>query len=154
MGYSLCIDSFTPDNSVPFHPEQWTDAGLALDEFTQVLRHGGFGDTEIKKYRLKVLETLGKKLADCWKNKKPIRLLDADADLESIELIYELIQLYSDEAISREELELETFTLVNEYQPAKGDLNFYHEPSPKQINADLKKRSERREDVWSLVKAM
>ena len=70
---------------------------------------------------------MGQKLADCWKHNKPIRLLDADADAESIELIYELIQLYSDEPITREELEAETLTVVNEYRPKKGDLNFYIE---------------------------
>ncbi len=137
IGYSLCFDSFSPYNSVPFLPAHWADAGLALDEFTQVLRHGAFGQTEIKNYRKVILATLGQKLADCWKHNKPIRLLDADADAESIELVYELIQLYSDEPITREELEAETLTVVNEYRPKKGDLNFYDEPSPKQILADL-----------------
>lgn len=137
LGYSLCFDSLTPDNSVPFHPEQWTDAGLAIDEFTQGLHHLAFGQTELKKYRKLVVATLGQKLADCWSNDKPIRLLDADADSESIELIYELIQLYSERAINREELEANTFTLINEYQPKKGDLYLYNEPSPKQIRADL-----------------
>ena len=137
LGYSLCIDSFSPDNSVPFHPEQWQDAGLSIDEFTQVLQHLAFGETELKNYRRLVLATLGQKLADCWANDKPIRLLDADADFESVELIYELIQLYSDREISRAELEENTLTLINEYRPEKGDLHFYDEKSPKQILVDL-----------------
>ncbi|MDJ0536606.1 MAG: DUF3854 domain-containing protein [Xenococcaceae cyanobacterium MO_207.B15] len=150
LGYSLCFDSFSPYNSVPFLPAHWTDAGLALDEFTQVLRHGAFGQTEIKNYRKVILATLGQKLADCWKNNKPIRLLDADADAESIELIYELIQLYSDEPITREELESETLTVVNEYRPQKGDLHFYDEPSPKQILADLTMLMKNKENILIL----
>lgn len=114
LGYSLCIDSFSPQNSVPFHPEQWRDAGLVMDEFTQVLHHLAFGKTEIKKYRKLVLATLGQKLADCWANNKPIRLADADANYESIELIYEAIQLYSEQTISRSELEANTLTLINQ----------------------------------------
>ena len=150
FGYSLCIDSFSPQNSVPFHPEQWTDAGLSIDEFTQVLHHLAFGSTEIKKYRKLVSATLGQKLADCWANNKPIRLLDADADVESIELIYELIQLHSDQEISRKELEENTLTLVNQYQPKKGDLHQYHEPSPKQIRAELVHRMKENQNLLIL----
>ncbi len=150
IGYSLCFDSFSPYNSVPFLPAHWTDAGLALDEFTQVLRHGAFGQTEIKNYRKVILATLGQKLADCWKHNKPIRLLDADADAESIELIYELIQLYLDEPITREELESQTLTVVNEYRPQKGDLHFYDEPSPKQILADLTTIMKNKENILIL----
>lgn len=136
-GYSLCVDSLSPKNSIPFHPEKWRNAGLAIDEFTQVLEHLAFGTTEVKRYRGAIVATLGQKLADCWEQNKPIRLLDADANPESIELIYDLIQLYCDREISREELEANTLTIVNEYEPAKGDLHFYHEPSPKKIRADL-----------------
>ncbi|MDJ0593075.1 MAG: DUF3854 domain-containing protein [Pleurocapsa sp. MO_226.B13] len=149
-GYSLCIDSFSPENSIPFHAEQWSDAGLAIDEFTQVLHHLTFGTTEIKKNRKLVLRELGQKLADCWSQNKPIRLLDADANTESIELIYELIQLYSDREISREELEASTLTLVNQYQPKKGDLHLYDEPSPKQIRADLITRMKRQDNLFIL----
>ena len=124
-----------------------------MDEFTQGLRHSVFGTTEIQKYRSKVIAALGQKLADCWKNKKPIRLVDADADAESMEFIYELIQLYSDEEVTREELEAETFVLVNEYEPEKGDLHFYHEPSPKQINLELKKRMVNKENLLVLTSA-
>ena len=150
LGYSLCLDSFTPDNSVPFHPEQWRDAGLLMDEFTQSLHHLSSGNTELRHYRKLVLATLGQKLADCWENNRPIRLLDADANLESIEFIYELIQLYSDEEITRCELEAQTFTLINEYEPPKGDLHFYLEPSPKQIRADLIGRMKKRENLLLL----
>lgn len=150
LGYSLCLDSFTPDNSVPFHTDQWKDAGLLMDEFTQVLHHQAFGNTELKKYRKLVLATLGQKLADCWSNNRPIRLLDADADARSINFIYDLIQLYSDEPITREELEEQTFTLINEFEPAKGDLYFYEEPSPKQIRADLIERMEKGENILVL----
>ncbi len=153
LGYSTCFDSLTPHNSVPFHPQQWTDAAIILDEFTQGLRHCVFGTTEIQKYRAKIIASLGQKLADCWKNKKPIRLVDADADAESIEFIYDLIQLYSDEPVAREELEAETFVLVNKYEPPKGDLHFYHDPSPKQINLELKKRMEQRENLLVLTSA-
>ncbi|MDJ0535880.1 MAG: hypothetical protein QNJ70_25895 [Xenococcaceae cyanobacterium MO_207.B15] len=93
---------------------------------------------------------MGQKLADCWKHNKPIRLLDADADAESIELIYELIQLYSDEPITREELESQTLTVVNEYRPQKGYLNFYNEPSPKQILADLTSKMKAKENILIL----
>ena len=137
LGYSLCLDSLSPDNSVPFHPQHWTDAGVAMDEFTQVLHHLAFGKTELKHYRKLVCATLGQKLADCWSNNKPIRLLDADGDYESIESIYELIQLYCDHPVTREELENSTLTVINDYQPALGDLYFYHEPSPKLLRADL-----------------
>ncbi len=147
LGYSLCLDSFTPDNSVPFHPDQWRDAGLLIDEFTQVLHYLSCGTTELKHFHKLVLATLGSKLADCWRNNKSIRLLDADANLESIELIYELIQLYSEGEITREELEANTFTLINEYEPAKGDLHFYVEPSPKQIRIDLIERMKRGENL-------
>ncbi len=153
LGYSTCFDSLTPHNSVPFHPQQWTDAAIILDEFTQGLRHCVFGTTEIQKYRAKIIASLGQKLADCWKNKKPIRLVDADADAESIEFIYDLIQLYSDESVTREELEAETFVLVNKYEPPKGDLHFYHDPSPKQINLEFKKRMEKRENLLVLTSA-
>ena len=144
LGYSLCIDSFNPDNSVPFYPEQWRDAGLSIDEFTQVLQHLAFGTTELRKYRRLVSATLGQKLADCWANNKPIRLLDADADAKSVELIYEFIQLYSDQKISREELEANTLTLINEYRPHKGKLHFYHEKSPKRILAELTAKMKRK----------
>ncbi|MDJ0573131.1 MAG: DUF3854 domain-containing protein, partial [Pleurocapsa sp. MO_192.B19] len=150
LGYSLCIDSFSPLNSIPFHAQQWSDAGLAIDEFTQVLHHLAFGTTEIKKYRKLILRELGQKLADCWTNNKPIRLLDADANLESIELIYDLIQLYSDREISREELEASTLTLVNQYQPSKGNLHLYNEPSPKQIRGDLNNRMESHQNLFIL----
>ena len=150
LGYSLCIDSFSPHNSVPFHPEQWTDAGLAMDEFTQVCQHLARGTTEIKNYRPLITATLGQKLADCWTYNKPIYLLDADANIETIELIYELIQLYCDEPISREELEANTLTLINEYEPSKGDLHFYHEKSPKQIKADLIERMKNGENLLIL----
>ena len=126
--------------STPTHPDQWTDAGLTLDEFTQVLRHAALGQTEIKNYRKVVIANLGEKLADCWKYNKPIRLLDADADRETIELIYNLIQLYSDEPVTREELEAKTLTIINKYQPKKGDCYYYNEPSPKQILCDLTKK--------------
>lgn len=150
LGYSVCLDSFSPLNSVPFHAEHWSDAGIAIDEFTQVLHHLAFGTTEIKKYRKLVLRELGQKLADCWSENKPIRLLDADANAESIELIYELIQLYSEREISRAELEKDTLTLVNQYQPSKGDLHFYNEPSPKQIRADLITRMKRQDSIFIL----
>ena len=150
LGYSLCLDSFSPDNSVPFYPEQWRDAGLMIDEFTQVLHYLSCGTTQLKHFRKLVLDTLGEKLADCWRNNKPIRLLDADANLESLELIYELIQLYSEDEITREELEANTFTLINEYEPPKGDLHFYLEPSPKQIRADLIERMKRGENLLLL----
>lgn len=136
-GYSLCIDSFSPKNSIPASPEQWTGAGVAIDEFTQVLHHLAFGSTEVGRFRKLILATLGQKLADCWENDKPIRLLDADADTGTVELIYELIQTYAVEPPTREELETETLAVVNEYEPEKGKLYFYHEPSPRQIRADL-----------------
>ena len=150
LGYSLCIDSFSPNNSVPFNSEQWRDAGIAIDEFTQVLRHLAFGTTELKKYRKLVMSTLGHKLADCWDYGKPIRILDADADVDSIELIYELIQLYSDQEISREELENQTLSVVNSFEPRKGELHFYQEPSPKQILLDLNRRMQRKENLLIL----
>lgn len=153
LGYSLCLDSFTPDNSVPFHPEHWSDAGLIMDEFTQSLHHLAFGSTELKKYRKLVLATLGQKLADCWANNKPIRLLDADANVESIELIYELIQLYSDREITRDKLEDNTFTLVNEYKSELGKLYFYDEPSPKQIRADLVTRMKQQKNLFIVTSA-
>lgn len=136
-GYSLCIDSFSPKNSVPFLPERWTNAGVAIDEFTQVLTHLTFGNTEVQKSRKLILATLGQKLADCWENNKPIRLLDADADAATVELVYELIQTYVAEPVTKEELEAETVAVVNKYEPAKGNLYFYHEPSPRQIKANL-----------------
>ena len=136
-GYSLCIDSFSPKNSIPFLPEQWTGAGLAIDEFTQVLHHLAFGSTEVGRFRKLILATLGQKLADCWEHDRPIRLLDADADAETVELVYELIQTYAIEPPTREELEAETLAVVNNYEPEKGKLYFYHEPSPRQIKADL-----------------
>lgn len=150
LGYSLCIDSFSPDNSVPMRAKDWSDAGISLDEFTQVMNHAAFGTTEIKKFRKKVFNELGQKLADCWKNGKPIRLLDADANGSSVELIYDLIRLYSDEEVSREELESETLTIVNNYRPAKGDLHFFCEPKPKAITAELIKRMKRRENLLIL----
>lgn len=150
LGYSLCIDSFSPLNSIPFHAQQWSDAGLTIDEFTQVLHHLTFGTTEIKKYRKLVLREFGQKLADCWLQNKPIRLLDADVNTESIELIYELIQLYSDREILREELEANTLTLVNQYQPKKGDLHLYNEPSPKQIRAELITKMKRQDNLLIL----
>ena len=150
LGYSMCLDSCTPDNSVPFHPDQWRDAGLIIDEFTQVLHQLSFGTTELRHFRKLVLTTLAEKLADCWQHNKQIRLLDADANLESIELIYELIQLHSECEISREELEANTFTLINEYEPPKGDLHFYLEPSPKQIRADLIERMKKGDNLFLL----
>lgn len=150
LGYSLCIDSFSPENSVPFNPEQWIDAGLTIDEFTQVLEHLTFGTTEVKKYRQLITETLGQKLADCWKNYKPIRLLDADANTETVELIYDLIGISCDWEVDTEELEQNTLTIVNEYEPPKGELHFYHEKSPKQIKSDLIERMKRRENLLIL----
>ena len=150
LGYSLCLDSCTPDNSVPFHPDQWRDAGLIIDEFTQVLHQLSFGTTELRHFRKLVLATLGEKLADCWQHNKQIRLLDADANLESIELIYELIQLHSEGEITREELEANTFTLINEFEPPKGDLYFYLEPSPKQIRTDLIERMKKGDNLFLL----
>ena len=150
VGYSLCLDSFSPNNSIPFHAEQWSDAGITIDEFTQVFQHLAFGNTEIRKYRKLVLENLGKKLADCWNNDKPIRIADADANSRSINLIYRLIQLYSDKPIEREDLENNTLTLINQYQPKKGNLYLYREPSPKQIRADLIERFSRKENLLIL----
>lgn len=150
LGYSLCLDSFSPDNSVPFHPEQWSEAGLLIDEFTQNFEHLAFGQTELRHYRKLVLETLGQKLADCWHNNRQIRLLDADANTQSIELMYDLIQCYSDVPISRAQLEEQTFTLINEYKQPLGDLHFYYEPSPKQIRADLLERMKRGEKLLLL----
>ena len=148
LGYSLCWDSFSPGNKVPFLPEQWEDSGIVLDEFTQGLEHLAFGNTEISKSRPLIAATLGKKLADCWANNKPIRLADADADLESIELIYELIQTYSEEEVIREELEAETITLVNNYQVEKGEVIVYNEPSPRQIRAELILNLENKENLF------
>ena len=136
-GYSLCVDSLSPHNKVPFYPQQWLEAGVTLDEFTQVLGHLTFGTTEVGKHRKLTAETLGQKLADCWEQDRPIRLLDADADSESVEFVYDLIRTYSEVHVTNEELEAQTLTLVNEFEPSKGELHFYHEPSPKQIKADL-----------------
>ena len=61
-----------------------------------------------------------------------------------------MIQLYSDEPITREELEEQTFTLINEFEPAKGNLYFYEEPSPKQIRIDLIERMKRGENLLLL----
>ena len=150
FGYSLCIDSFHPYNTVPFHPEQWQDAGLVMDEFTQLLQHLAFGTTEIRKYRKKVLATLGQKLADCWANNRQIRLLDADANAESIEFIYELIQLYSDEPIDREELENGTFTLINDYKQPLGNLYVDSGKTPMGLRLILKERMKRQENLLIL----
>lgn len=150
VGYSLCIDSLSPKNSIPFHAEDWTDAAICLDEFTQTSQHLAFGNTEIRKSRKLISQQLGQKVADCVKHNKPIYLLDADTNPESIEFIYDLIQLYSDEEISREQLESQTLTVVNEYQPPKGDLHFFREPSPKAIRAELTTRMKRGENLLLL----
>lgn len=150
IGYSLCIDSLSPENSVPFQAKDWTDAGISCDESTQVMQHLAFGTTAIKKNRIRVSDQLAQKFADCWDNGKPIRVLDADINPETIELIFDFIQLYSKHEVSREDLESQTLTVLNEYQPSKGDLHFFYEPSPKAIRAELSARMERGENLLLL----
>lgn len=151
IGYSLCIDSFHPKNSVPFNYPQWRDTSLVIDEFTQVLQHLAFGNTELREYRELIKTTLGHKLADCWQNNKQIRLLDADASPEAIELVYELIQLYCWQSPSKEELESGTAVLINEYKQPLGKLFVDNSDSPLNLRLRLKKKLANQENLLILT---
>lgn len=150
LGYALCLDSFHEKNRVPFRVENWRNTVFAFDEYTQGFDHLAFGNTDIKNNRALVASNIAKQCINCLRDQKPMYLADADANVESLKLVYELIELYSGGQFTREYLESETFCLVNEYQPQKGTLYLYDERTPKVIRTVVKKSIEDDENLMLL----
>lgn len=125
FGYAMCFDSMRNGGRVPFQPENWRNTSLMVDEFTQGTRHMIFANTEIRKYRLSVIEDYARMIIGCLRDNIPCYFSDADIEAADIEYIYDLVETYSGGQYTRAYLESTTFVLHNEYVPPKGELRMY-----------------------------
>jgi hypothetical protein len=112
FGYALCVDSLHPKANPPFHPDDWENCWLILDEIDQVIWHLLNSDT-CKYNRTAIFNSLAELLNVADK----IFLTSADLNKACIDFIQGLLINPT-----------EPFVVVNDYQHPSRACTSYDKP--------------------------
>ncbi len=127
-GYGLCLDSLHPNSLAKFHPSDWTNSLIIIDEVEQVLWHGLNSNT-CKKNRVAILSSLKKILGQNVEFSGQV--IVCDADLSDVSLDY-LIALMG--------IKIKPFIVTNNWKPEDEQawqVYNYSETTPKEWLKDL-----------------
>lgn len=130
QGYGLCIDSLHPQSQASFHPQEWSNSLIIIDEVEQVLWHG-LNSSTCSHQRVSILKSLKTLMQTVLGGEGQVIL--ADADLSDISLEY-LIALGG--------VDLEPYVILNHWKPGINDswnVYNYTETTPNQWVKDLEK---------------
>ena len=122
LGYGLCLDSLHRNSQANFHPEDWQDALVIIDEVEQVIWHGLNSET-CTHNRVAILKSLKRLIEQVLEGKG--KVLIADADLSDVSVDY-LITLSG--------IPLQPFIIQNHWQaePEETWVTYnYPETNPK-----------------------
>lgn len=87
FGYALCADSMHDRSQVRFDADHYSNAIVIIDECEQVLWHELNADTEVAKYRVRILENYRRLLTNVL-NSDYGRVFIADADLSNLTITH------------------------------------------------------------------
>lgn len=136
LGYGLCIDSLHPHSQAHFHPEDWSEAVVILDECEQVIWHllnsSTCGDN-----RVIIIENFKNLLNIAIATGGKIYLSDADLSCVAIDYVRKLI-----------DLPVKIWVVDNLYSRSKKRFLYsYSGSDPRQLVAALVKAVEQGEKI-------
>ncbi len=132
IGYGLCVDSVHGESQARFNADEWSDALVIIDESEQVIWHTLNAGTDVRSYRLEVLEQMQRLFANVLSSEEGMIVLsDADLTNQSIDFVLGMAN----------HRDIKPYVIVNDYRFEESwNVYLYRDSTPAKWYASLERQ--------------